>query len=234
MIKLNRAVFFLFFGFLLSTPLCFSSDVTGIIKFEGNKPELKRISAKSDSRCLQGHGEWIPDESLVVGESRGIKNVFIYIKAGLEGKAFPVPERPVVLDQKGCIYMPHVLGIMVNQTLEIRNSDPTLHNVRSLPKNSKEFNVGLPVKGMKIDKTFTAPEIMIRLKCDVHPWMSAYVGVLPHPFYAVSNAEGLFEIKNLSPGNYELEVWHETLGVQTRKIIVTDQGSTTADFTFRK
>lgn len=223
---------FLIFSFL--SPLCLASDITGKIKFEGEKPKPKKVSAKSDPRCMREHGQPILDEALVVGKSNGIKNAFIYIKTGLEGKTFPVPEQPVVLDQKGCVYLPHVFGIMVNQKLEIRNSDPTLHNVRSLPKNSKGFNVGLPIKGMKLDQTFTSPEVMIRLKCDVHPWMHAYAGVLAHPFYAVSNSEGNFEIKNLPPGNYELEVWHETLGVQTRKMIIADQGSTTADFTFRK
>ena len=117
-----------------------------------------------------------------------------HVKSGLEGKTFPVPSEPVVLDQNGCIYVPHVIGIQVGQTLQIVNSDETLHNIHAMPKNNKEFNIGQPVKGLKTDRTFDAVEVMVPFKCDVHKWMNAYVGVVDHPFFGTTGEAGSFEL----------------------------------------
>ena len=122
---------------------------------------------------------------------------------------------------------------MVGQELEIRNSDATLHNVHALPTASKPFNNAMPMKGMTIKRKFTAPEVMVRVKCDVHPWMAAYIGVLPHPFFAVSGEDGAFTIANVPPGTYTIEAWHEKMGTQTASVTVADGAAATADFTFK-
>ena len=149
----------------------------------------------------------------------------------MEGQTFPAPPEPVTIDQLGCQYHPHVFGIQVGQTLQILNSDNTLHNIHSLAEKNKQFNLGMPIQGMKLTKKFDQPEVMTKLKCDVHPWMHAYIGVLPHPFYGTTGEDGTFEIKELPPGEYTLEALHEKYGTQTQKVTV-GEGSQTADFTF--
>jgi plastocyanin len=154
------------------------------------------------------------------------------VKEGVNG-SYPAPTEPVVLNQKGCHYTPHVFGIMVGQPLQIVNSDPTLHNIHALPKANSEFNTGQPIQGMKFDHTFTAKEVMVPFKCDVHGWMNAHAAVLDHPFFAVSSKDGKFEIKGLPAGKYTIEAWHEKLGAQTMDVEVAAKESKAADFTFK-
>ncbi len=135
-------------------------------------------------------------------------------------------------DQNGCQYSPHVFGVMVDQKIEIINDDETLHNVHALPKNSKQFNIAQPKKGMKMTQSFSSPEVMVKVKCEVHNWMAAYVGVMDHPFFAVSDDQGNFTIKDLPAGDYEIEAWHEKYGATTMKVSVAATGSKTADFSF--
>jgi hypothetical protein len=158
--------------------------------------------------------------------------VFIYVKKGLEGKKFPTPTQKVSIDQQGCTYHPHVFGMMAKQPLEIINSDNTLHNIHALPKSSSPFNLAQPKQGTRMTKTFDKSEVMVKIKCDVHGWMAAYVGVLDHPFYAVSDDKGGFTIKDLPAGSYEIEAWHEKYGAQTMKVTVGAADVKTADFTF--
>src|SRR6267378_4361063 len=136
------------------------------------------------------------------------------------------------IDQRGCTYHPHVFGMMANQQLEILNSDPLLHNIHALPKNSPQFNMAQPKQGAKNVKTFTSPEVMVKFKCDVHSWMSAYAGVLDHPFYSVTDDKGSFEIKNLPAGEYDIEAWHEVYGAQTMHVTVGAADTKTVNFTF--
>jgi hypothetical protein len=142
------------------------------------------------------------------------------------------PSEPVVLDQKNCRYEPHILGVQTDQTIVIRNSDPFLHNIHPVPENNRGFNVGQPTQGMETERTFSSPEIMIPVGCDVHGWMSAYIGVLDHPYFAVTGSDGSFQIPNLPPGEYTIEAWHETFGVKEMKVTVDEGGTATADFTF--
>jgi hypothetical protein len=197
-----------------------AAAVSGKIVFEGTAPALEKIGADADPACQMIHPDGVSSEEVVVNPNGTLKNVFVYVKEGFAGKTFETPKTPVILDQLGCQYQPHVFGIQVNQPLEILNSDDTLHNVHALPKNTKEFNLGMPIKGMKLTKAFTAPEVMVKLKCEVHPWMAAYAGVLDHPFYSVTASEGVFEIKDLPPGQYVLEAWHETYGTLTQSVTI--------------
>ncbi len=211
-----------------------NATIKGVVKFKGEAPKPRLISMKADRQCDAIHGgKAVTAEDFVINQNGTLKWVFVYVKEGVKGKYNP-PEEPVVLDQQGCWYHPHVFGIMVGQKLEIRNSDPLLHNVHSTPKKNKPFNIGQPVKGMKNIFTFTTPEVMVPFKCDVHPWMSAYAGVLDHPFYGVTNDKGEFEIKNLPPGTYTIEAWHEKLGTQTQSVTVKAGETKTIEFTFER
>jgi plastocyanin len=170
---------------------------------------------------------------LLVGPGNGLQNAFVYVKDGLGDRKFSPPQTPVVLDQKGCKYMPHVFGVQVGQTVTIVNSDPTLHNVHAVPKANSEFNFGQAVKGMKTNRVFDKPEVMVPFRCDVHGWMAAYGGVLSHPYFAVSNADGSFEIKGLPAGTYTVEVWHERLGTQTTTVTVDGKSGAKASVAFK-
>ncbi len=209
-----------------------AATVSGTISFEGDVPKAEKINMSADPTCAAMHSEPMYTQSTVVNDGK-LQWVFVYVKSGLEGKSFPTPSTPAVMDQHGCKYEPHVLGVMVNQPLEILNSDETLHNIHAMPTANKAFNIGMPLKDMKQQKTFDQPEVMIPVKCDVHSWMISYIGVLPHPCFAVSSATGSYTISGLPPGTYTLEAWHETLGAQTMEVTVGPSETKTADFTFK-
>lgn len=213
-----------------SAVAAFAGTVSGKVNFTGTPPEPQTISMDADPTCLGLHEGQVYTEEVLVNDNGTLKNVFVYVKEGLQGD-YPPPSEPVVLDQKGCWYSPHVFGIQVNQPLQIINSDPTLHNVHAMAEKSRSFNLGMPIQGMKFTKKFDQPEVMVTFKCDVHPWMRAYAGVLPHPFYSVTGDDGAYEIKELPAGTYVLEAWHEKYGTQTQEVTVTD-GPVTVDFTY--
>jgi hypothetical protein len=226
---MRNFIFFLFLHALIFNPFLYAAALTGKVNYTGAPVSPKPIDTNADPSCGKAG---LQSEEIVLNSDGTLKNVFIYVKQGLEGKTFETSKEKVVLDQQGCRYTPHVFGLGINQALEIRNSDSTLHNVHARPKESKPFNLGMPIKGMKLDRKFDKPEVMVKFKCDVHPWMTAYAGVLDHPFYAVSGDSGTFEIKDLPPGKYTLEAWHEKLGTQTQEVSVDESGKATADFNF--
>ena len=207
--------------------------VKGKVLFEGTAPAVQEFLVRGNPECAALHlGGKIPSEELVVNNG-ALQNVFVYVKEGLEGRRYPVPSQAVTIENKNCVYTPHMIGAQVGQPVILLNSDPTLHNVHSFSKNSKAWNLGLPFQGMKQTKKFEAPEVMVHLKCDVHPWMSGYVGVLPHPYFSVTDGNGIFEIKNLPPGEYLIEAWHEKLGVQSQKIRIEPQETKAIEFKFQ-
>jgi plastocyanin len=209
-----------------------AGEVTGRVTFEGTAPKPAALRMDSDPNCVQPGNNPI-NESLVVGENGAVQNVFVYVKDGLGDLRFPVPPAAVVLDQKGCHYVPHVLGVQVGQPLEVLNSDPTLHNVHALPKANREFNTGQPIPGMKHTHRFSTREVMVFFKCDVHPWMRAHVGVLDHPYFGVTGSDGTFNLKGLPPGSYTVEAWHETLGTQTQMVTIGPKESADIAFSFK-
>ena len=170
---------------------------------------------------------------LVSADGKNIGNVFVYVKDGLGNYVFDTPTESAKIDQKDCRYHPHVFGMRVNQPLEILNSDPTLHNIHAMPKGNAEFNNGQPIQGMKMSHTFDKQEVMVPFKCDVHGWMNAYVGVMNHPYYAVTDKDGKFELKGLPPGTYTIEAWHEKLGAQTASVTVGQKETKDISFTFK-
>ena len=184
--------------------------------------------------CLMNHEGEIYPQSLVLGEGNTMANVFVHITSGLPNKAFEAPAEPVTLDQKGCLYEPHVLGVMVGQPVKILNPDGTLHNVHSISKINPEFNLAMPKFRKETTKTFKKAEFMFPVKCDVHPWMVAWVSVMDHPYFSTTQKDGQFTIDNLPAGTYEVEAWHEKLGKQKINITVAEGESKTADFSFSR
>ena len=207
-----------------------ASTITGKVVLEGTPPQNPVIKMSSDPAC--GSAE-VRAESYLA-ENGALQNVFVHIKDGLGNKyLFDTPTEPVKLDQKQCRYTPHVLGVRVSQLLQITNSDETLHNVHGMPQANREFNKGQPIVGMKDTVAFTSPEVMIPFKCDVHPWMSAFVGVVAHPYFAVTGKEGTFELRSVPPGTYTVEAWHEKLGRQTQSVTIGEKDSKDVTFTFK-
>jgi hypothetical protein len=216
-----------------TAPAVAAGTVVGKVTYEGRTPRPRVVNMGSDPLCMPESKGGTLSDVLVVGPGNGLQNAFVYVKDGLGNRTFPAPKTPVVLDQQGCRYRPHVIGIQVGQPLEVRNSDATLHNVHAVPKVNREFNFGQPSKGMKSSRVFDKAEVMVPFKCDVHGWMNAYAGVLAHPFFAVSKADGSFEIKGLPPGSYTVEVWHEQLGTRTAKVTVDAKAGATANFAMK-
>ena len=205
--------------------------LAGRVLIEGPVPANVAIRMTTDPYCTRAHPDGSSFESFVV-DNGGLENVFVYVKEGLGDYYFDVPAEPVKLDQQGCRYTPHVLGARAGQPIEIRNSDETLHNVNARPEINRGFNVGQAIKGRKDLRTFTAPEVMIPFACDVHKWMNAFVGVLNHPYFAVTKDGGTFALKQLPAGTYTVEAWHEKLGTQTRQVTIAEKESKDISFTF--
>ena len=210
-----------------------AGSITGNAVLEGTAPEQKAIQMNADPVCAKLHTSPVMTEFVVANADGALANVFVYVKDGLGGRKFPTPSEPVVLDQNGCTYHPHVFGIMVGQELSVVNSDDTLHNIHAMPEKNPQFNIGQPIKGLTTKKKFEIPEVMVPFKCDVHKWMNSYAGVLDHPYYGVTGTTGSFEIGDLPPGDYVVEAWHEKLGTQTQNVTVGEKETKEISFTFK-
>ncbi len=211
-----------------------AGEVSGTVTVDGAVPKNEPIKMNADPVCVQENKTPQFQETYMVGsDGKSLANVFVYVKDGLGNYVYDTPTQPATIDQKNCRYHPHVFGMRVGQPLEIINSDPTLHNIHAMPKSNQEFNNGQPIQGMKMTHTFTAKEVMVPFKCDVHGWMNAYVGVLDHPYFAVTDADGKFDIKTLPPGTYTLEAWHEKLGTATQSVTIGPKETKTITFTFK-
>lgn len=209
--------------------------VSGTITYSGPPAKMRPIDMKADPTCAEKHGgDPALNESLVTGESGGLANVFVQVKGALPDKDYPVPSEPVILSQAGCMYHPRVFGIRPGQELKIRNPDGTMHNVNGMPKVNKGFNLAMNRESDETKVVFDKPEAIFPIKCDVHPWMHAYCAVMSHPFFAVTGGDGKFSISNLPPGDYEVEAWHERLGVQSAKVTIGAGDAVRADFVFSR
>jgi len=210
-----------------------AASITGTVTFDGKIPNLKPITMDADPACAKKHGKPVMGEALVLGTGNTMGNVLVYVSKGVPaGKTYPAPQTPVTLDQNGCMYLPHVQGIMVGQPYKILNSDGILHNIHSLPKVNPSFNKPMPPTLKETTTSFAKPEPVFEIKCDVHPWMRAYIGVFTHPFFAATKADGKFTISGLDPGTYEITAWHERLGVQTASITVGASDTKSQNFKF--
>jgi plastocyanin len=210
-----------------------ASSITGTVTFDGKAPTLRPLAMNADPACAKMHSGPVPSEMLILGSGNTMGNIMVWVSKGLPaGKTWPAPKAPAVLDQKGCQYQPHVMGIMVGQPYKILNSDGILHNVHALPKINKAFNRPMPATVKEASATFDKPEAVFQIKCDVHPWMSAYVGAFTHPFFSVTRPDGKFTISGLDPGTYEITAWHERLGTQTATITVGASETKTQNLKF--
>jgi plastocyanin len=214
--------------------LATAGEVKGRVVVDGSLPANPVIRMIADPACLrEAPGEQAMESYVVGSDGKSLGNVFVYVKDGLEKYSFQTPTEPVTLDQKGCRYRPHVFGARVGQPINIVNSDPTLHNVHSMGQANREFNRGQPIQGQNDTHTFTAKEVMVPFKCDVHGWMSAYVGVLDHPYFSTTAADGAFDFKSLPPGTYTIEAWHEKLGTSSQSVTIGDKETKEITFTFK-
>ena len=209
-----------------------AGTISGGVMLEGTAPEEQVIRMNADPVCMREAPGAQRTQVFLVGDGGAFGNVFVYIKDGLDGIDFPAPSGSAMLDQKGCRYMPHVIGLQTGQTLEILNSDPTLHNIHAMPANNPEFNTGQPIQGMKTEQVFENAEVMVPFKCDVHGWMTAYAGVVDHPYFAVTGEDGSFSFPNVPPGTYTVEAWHEELGTQTQSVTLDASGTAEISFAF--
>lgn len=205
--------------------------VVGTVSFEGQPPAPQPINMSEEPTCAEKHEGQPVSPVAVVGADGGLKDVFVHVKEGLPQGSWPAPSEAAVLDQDGCVYVPHVVGVQVGQTLEIKNSDGLLHNINARPTEQRGFNVSQPTN-MTTQRTFSQPEVMIPVECDVHGWMEAYIGVSEHPYFVVTGEDGSFEISNLPPGDYVIEAWHEEYGTQTQNVTVPASGEARAEFSY--
>lgn len=205
--------------------------VTGTILFAGEPPPAEPITMRTDPYCAQANpGATL--QTVQTGAGGGLQHVFVYVKDGLGTLRFPIPAEPAILDQRGCMYEPRVFGMQVGQTLEIRNSDATLHNIHAMAAVNREFNKGQAERGRVDTHVFNAREVLLPFKCDVHRWMNAWVGILDHPFHAVTGTDGAFRLEGLPPGTYTIEAWHETLGTQSQTLTLDARETRDLVFTF--
>jgi len=210
-----------------------AGSISGKVKFTGPRPRPQLINMEEDPACVMAHGGKAYDESLVVGAYGSLGNAFVYISKGLEGKKFETPMTPVVIDQRGCWFRPRLLGLQTGQPFKIVNSDPVTHNIHPMAMVNREWNHSQGPGDDPLTRRFIKSEIMIPVKCNIHSWMHAYIGVLDHPYFAISKDDGRFEIKNLPPGTYTVSIWQEKLGTQEQQITVAAQTNATANFTYK-
>lgn len=218
---------------LWAAPSYAASTVTGTVTFDGKVPNLAPIAMNADPVCAKKHTAPVPNEMLVLGSGNTMGNILVWVSKGLAaGKTYPVPKTPVVIDQSGCQYKPHVMGIMAGQEYKILNSDGILHNIHALPKVNTGWNNAMPPGVKETTKSFAKVEAAFPIKCDVHPWMGAYLAVFSNPFYSVTTTNGTYTISGLDPGTYEISAWHERLGTKTATVTVAAGQSKTQDFKF--
>jgi hypothetical protein len=210
-----------------------AGSISGTIRYTGKRTHPTIIDMSEDPACVEAHRGKAVDESLLVSPNGALANAFVYVKKGLEGKRFEIPSTPVTIDQNGCWFRPRVLGIQTNQILQVTNSDPVTHNIHPMGQINREWNHSQGAGDEPLVRKFIKPEIMIPVKCNIHHWMHAYIGVVDNPYFAVSKPDGSFTIAGLPPGTYTIGLWHESLGTQEQEVTVLPQASTVLNMTFK-
>jgi hypothetical protein len=208
-----------------------AATVSGQVNFSGTAPEPEPILMDAEPVCADKHANGAFSESVVVNPNGTLRNVFVYVKEDFPDLSFPTPTEPVLLDQNGCVYIPHVFGVQVGQDITIRNSDGILHNISPKPTVNRPFNIGQPVE-MDTVRKFDQGEWYIPIECDVHDWMIGYVSVMNHPYFATTQEDGTFSLPNLPPGTYTIVAWHEQFGEQTQSVTVGESETSQIEFTF--
>ena len=218
---------------IMSLSLAICGSISGNVNFDGKGPKKKKLKMDADPVCGTSHQGPVYRQDFVMDDSNNLANVLVYIK-NIDYKG-ETTKSQAVLDQKGCVYSPHVMGVMKGQEILIKNSDATLHNIHGLPKVNTEFNFAMPKVLKEKKMTLVKTESAFKVKCDVHPWMSAYVQVFDHPYFTVSSSDGSFKIDNVPAGTYEVIAWQEKFKDKTVSHTVTvGDGNTNQNFTFVK
>ena len=210
-----------------------AAAVKGSVHFSGKRPPAHRISMDAEAECAALHKTPVMEDPVDTGKQGGLANVFVYVKSGLEGKRFAPPQSAVVLDQHGCQFVPRVIALQAGQTLDVKNSDPVSHNIHPQPKNNRDWNQQQSAGSPDLQRHFARAEVMIPVKCNIHSWMRSYIGVVEHPFFAVTGRDGAFTLEGLPPGEYTIGAWHETLGEQTEKVVLGKAGTAEVKFQFK-
>lgn len=212
--------------------LATTGEVTGTVTLAGTPPRMRRINMQGEPSCAREHTAPVYSQQVVTGDGRGLANVVVYVLKGLGDYSFPSATAPVKLDQKGCQYVPHVVALRTGQRLEITNSDPVTHNIHPIPQINPEWNESQPPDSAPIEKTFPQPEVGIPVKCNVHPWMRAYLAILPDPYFQVTAKDGTFDLKGLPPGTYTLAAWQEFYGTLEQTVTIGPKQSKSIMFSF--
>ena len=210
-----------------------AGSITGTVTFEGVEPPAKPIDMSASPACVQANPKPVLLPATVMGDDGTLANVVVYVKDGLTNYLYDVPSETAVLQQKNCMYEPHVVALMTGQRFEVQNNDPTMHNVHPMPKHNRQWSNSQPAGSAALKETFTHAEFAMPVLCNVHPWMRALVFVFPHPYFAVTPRDGGFALRNLPPGTYTIEAWHETLGAQDQTVTIAPRESKRIVFTFR-
>jgi len=209
-----------------------AASVHGAVRFAGTVPQPKPISMAADPVCVKQHAGPVFAQDIVADAKGDLQNVIVFVADGLGDRTFDLPTTPEVVEQKGCMYEPHVMAVRANQPLEVVNDDPTSHNIHPIPANNREWNKAEP-PGSKMEDTFAREEIAIPVKCNVHPWMRAYIAVFKHPYFAVTGKDGGFDLSNLPPGTYTIKAWHEKLGTSSQTITIGANETKEITFVFK-
>jgi plastocyanin len=210
-----------------------AGSVTGTVTLEGKPPALRPINMSAEPYCQKAHSSPVIPPEVVTGDKGQLADVVVYVKENLPDYSFETPKTPVLLDQKGCMYDPHVIAAMAGQTIDVRNNDQTTHNIHPMPKDNREWNKSQPPGAAPIEDSFARAELAIPVKCNVHPWMKSYIFIFKHPYYAVTTKDGKFDLKNLPPGTYTIEAWQEKYGVMDQTVTIGPKESKTVAFTFK-
>jgi plastocyanin len=213
-------------------PTTTGATVRGIVRFDGKAPLAKAISMAADPVCAKQHPAPLTAQEVMVDGKGDLQNVIVFVSEGLGDRTFDAPSQPVVVEQKGCMYQPHVLAVRANQKLELVNDDATSHNIHPQPANNREWNKAEP-PGTKMEETFAREEIAIPVKCNLHPWMRGYIAVFKHPYFAVTGKDGGFDLSNLPAGTYTIKAWHEKLGTSTQTVTISANETKEINFVFK-
>lgn len=208
------------------------ATVRGSVRFEGKVPAAKAISMAADPVCAKLHSSPVMAQEVLADAKGDLQNVVVFVSEGLGDRTFDAPSQPAVVEQKGCMYEPHVLAVRANQTLQLLNDDATSHNIHPQPANNREWNKAEP-PGSKLEEAFAREEIAIPVKCNVHPWMRGYIAVFKHPYFAVTGKDGVFDLSNLPPGTYTIKAWHEKLGTSTQTVTIGANEAKEINFVFK-